>query len=162
MIIFASEPEVVDAFDITESISKVDDLGVITKSEVDSLEVEAKVLFNAGDFKEAIPVLIEFSNKANLLANLISASIDPYYRASYDEKQKCFFSKYRPEETLAKEYKEKRNIALAMQGECLLKTGDKKGAIIVLLKALYLIDINNEIWWDRTQNNLFSIIEVDL
>ena len=164
-IIFAEESKIVDPFDLSASTSQVDELGVITKPEVDALEVKAKELFNAGDYKAAIPVLIEYSKKANWLANLISASLDPYYGASYDDRKSYSYAKIKPLiplETLANEYKKKRNIAFAMQGECLLKTGDKKGAVPVLLKALDLINIDNDIWWERTRNNLLSIIEVEL
>jgi hypothetical protein len=65
-----------------------------------------------------------------------------------------------PLERLANDYKKKRNIAFAMQGDCLIKTGDNKSAIPVLLKALDLIHIDNDVWWERTRNNLLKVIEV--
>ena len=162
---FAEESKIVDPFDLSASTSKVNELGVITKPEVDALEVKAKELFNAGNYKAAIPVLIEYSKKANWLANLISANLDPYYGASYDDRKSYSYAKLKPLiplESLANDYKKKRNIAFAMQGECLLKTGDKKGAIPVLLKALDLISLDNDVWWERTRNNLLKIIKVEL
>lgn len=163
--VFAEEPKNVDPFDLSASSSKVKELGIITKPEVDALETKAKELFNAGKYKAAIPVLIEYSKKANWLANLIQASLDPYYGASYDDRKSYSYAKLKPLiplESLANSYKKKRNIALAMQGECLLKTGDEKGAVPVLLKALDLIHIDNDVWWERTRNNLLGIIKVDL
>ena len=162
-VIIAQESKIVDPFDLSASTSKVNELGLITQPEVDAMEVKVKELFNAGDYKAALPVLIEYSKKANWLANLISANLDPYYGASYDEKKSFSYLKLKPLiplETLANDYKKKRNIALAMQGECLLKIGDKKGAIPVLLKALDLISIDEDVWWVRTRNNLLEIIEV--
>jgi len=157
------EQKEVDPFDLSESASKVEELGVITKPEVDALEERAKELFNSGSCKEAIPVLVEYTKKSNWLANMISASLDPYYGASYDDRKGYSYEKLKPLiplERLSNDYKRKRNIAFAMQGECLIKTGDDKGAIPVLLKALDLIDIDNDVWWKRTRNNLLEVIQV--
>ena len=159
---FAEGEKTIDPFDLSASKSKVEELGVITKSEVDALELKAKELFNAGDCKAAIPVLIDYSKKSNWLANMISATLNPYYGASYDDRKSYSNDKLKPLiplEALANEYKVKRNIAFSMQGECLVKTGDKKGAVPVLLKALDLISLDNDIWWERTRNNLMSVIE---
>lgn len=160
---FAEDKKIVDPFDLSESASKVEELGLITKPEVDALEDRAKELFNAENCKSAIPVLIEYSKKSNWLANMIAATLDPYYGASYDDRKEYPYDKLKPLiplESLANDYKKKRNIAFAMQGECLVKTGDSKGAIPVLLKALDLIDIDNDVWWARTRNNLLQVIEV--
>lgn len=161
--ILANDEKIIDPFDLSASASKVEELGVITKPDVDALEEKAKEIFNSGNCDAAIPVLIEFSKKSNWLANMIAASLDPYYSASYDDKKGYPYDKLKPLiplESLANEYKKKRNIAFAMQGECLVKTGDKKDAIPVLLKALDLIDIDNDVWWERTRNNLLQVIEV--
>lgn len=162
---FAQESKIADPFDLSASTSKVSELGVVTMPEVDALEIKAKELFNAGEYKSAIPILIEYSKKANWLANLISATLDPYYRASYDDRKSYSYAKLKPLiplESLANDYKKKRNIAIAMQGECLLKIGDEKGAVPVLLKALDLIEIDNDVWWERTRNNLLKIIKVEM
>ena len=160
---FAEDKKIADPFDLSASASKVEELGVITKPEVDALEEKAKELFNSGNCKAAIPVLIEYSKKSNWLANMIAATLDPYYGASYDDRKGYSYDKLKPLiplESLSNDYKKKRNIAFAMQGECLVKTGDNKGAIPVLLKALDLIDIDNDVWWERTRNNLLQVIKV--
>jgi hypothetical protein len=161
---FAQEEKTeVDPFDLSASTSKVEELGLITKVEVDALEERAKDLFNSGSCNEAIPVLVEYTKKSNWLANMISASLDPYYGASYDDRKDYSYEKLKPLiplERLANDYKKKRNIAFAMQGDCLIKTGDNKSAIPVLLKALDLIHIDNDVWWERTRNNLLKVIEV--
>lgn len=160
---FAEEKNIIDPFDLSASASKVEELGLITKPEVDTLEEKAKELFNSGNCKAAIPVLIEYSKKSNWLANMVAATLDPYYGASYDDRKGYSYDKLKvliPLESLSNDYKKKRNIAFAMQGECLVKIGDNKGAIPVLLKALDLIDIDNDIWWERTRNNLLKVIQV--
>ncbi|MCQ8884147.1 hypothetical protein NQT63_00380 [Pseudoalteromonas agarivorans] len=163
MSVLAKDTKVSDPFDLSASQSKVEELGVITKPDVDALEAKAKELFNTGNCKAALPVLIDYSKKSNWLANMISATLDPYYGASYDDRKSYSYAKLKPlipMESMANDYKKKRNIAFAMQGECLVKVGDKKGAIPVLLKALDLIDLENDVWWERTRNNLLSVIEV--
>lgn len=159
----SEEKSSVDPFDLTATKSKVAELGIVTKPEVDALEEQAKSAFNGGDCKAAIPLLIDYSKKANWLANMISASLDPYYGASYDDRKSYSYDKLKPLiplETLANDYKSKRNIAFAMQGECLVKIGDVKGAIPILLKTLDLMDLEEDAWWARTRTNLLAVIKV--
>lgn len=158
-----SDKQAIDPFDVSANSTKVKELGVVTKPEVDKLEATAKELFTAGNCKDALPILEQYAKKSNFLANLISANLDPYYGASYDSKKAYSFEKLKPLiplESLANDYKQKRNRAIAMQGECLLKTGNKADAIPVLLKALDLLDLDDEEWWKRTRTNLLSAIEV--
>ena len=153
----------VDPFDISASKTEVKKLGIPTKPKVDALEQKAKDLFQNKKYKAAIPVLEDYAKQANFLANLISANLDPYYTADYDKRKKCPSSKIVPLiplERLANEYKKKRNIAFAMKGECLVKLGNKKDAIPVLLKALDLLSLDEDAWWKRTRANLLGIIEV--
>lgn len=161
----AGEDKISDPFDLSASSSKVEELGIVTKPQVDALETKAKELFSNGKYNEAIPVLQEFARKANWLANLISANLDPYYGASYDKRKSYPYDKLKPLiplESLSNSYKQKRNIAFAMQAECFIKIGDKEEAVPLLLKALDLIDIENELWWRKTRNYLLNIIEVDI
>lgn len=161
----AQEKEVSDPFNLQESSSKVDELGVITMSDVDGLENEVKELFSEGKCDEAEPKLEEFARKANWLANIIASTLDPYYSASYDERKEYPHSKLLtliPLETLANDYKKKRNIAIAMRGECLLKEGDLETAVPVLMKALDLIELDDDVWWQRTRENLLKTIQVDV
>jgi hypothetical protein len=164
--VYAEKEQInVDPFDLSASQSKVKELGVITKTEVDALEEKAKKLFNSGNCKSAVPALKEYSKKSNWLANLIASSLKPYYSASYDDRKSYPYEKLKPLiplEKLSNDYKQKRNIALAMHGECLLKLGNKDEAVPVLIKALDLINIDNEAWWKRTRDNLLSIIEVKI
>ena len=60
---YAEEKTEEDPFDLSESVSKVEELGVITKPQADILEERAKELFNAGNCEESIPVLIEYEKE---------------------------------------------------------------------------------------------------
>lgn len=152
-----------DPFDLSASASKIKELGIVTKSEVDKLELRAQELFKAENCKEAVDTIAEYARKANWLANMISANLDPYYTASYDNRKKYDFSKLKPLiplESMANDYKRKRDRAFVMQGECYLKMGDKEKALPLLLKALDLINLEDDEWWKRARNSLLTIIEV--
>lgn len=152
-----------DPFDLSGQQKQIEELGLPTKSSVDALEAEARDLFTQGKCAEAIPTLNLYAKRSNHLANLITSGLEPYYSASYDDR-KGFRVSSMPGivdyERQANDYKRKRNIAFAMQGECLLKTGKHEEAVPVLVKALDLIDIDNTEWWKRTLDNLYSVIEV--
>lgn len=159
----AQEKEKKDPFDISETTKLAKELGVSTVSEVSMLEGRAKQLFETGDCKAAIEALDQFARKANWLANLIAAGIQPYYGASYDDRKNFSHSKLQalvPIENKANEYKEKRNRAMVMRAECLVKLGQKQEAVALLVGALNLISINDDEWWTRAKNQLFSLIEV--
>ena len=135
-----------DPFDLSTSQKQVKELGVPTVSEVQRLENKATNLFNTNKCKEAIPALEKYAKQSNWLANLISAGLDPYYGAPYQKRKNYPYSKLNeliPYEDLSNSYKIKRNIAIAMHGECLIKIGDKRSAVSYLLKALDLISLDN-------------------
>lgn len=158
---FAETSIMTDPFNLSVSISKVEELGVITQPEVDALGEKAKELFSTGDCQAAIPVLVEYSKKSDWLASLLSATSG----LAYDDREASSFDYLNPAiplESLSDDYINQRNIAFAMQGECLVKTGDHKGAIPVLLQSLDLIDMHNDSWWERTRNNLLQVIKVSV
>lgn len=154
-----------DPFDLSESASKIKELGIVTKSEVDKLELRAQELFKAENCKEAVKTLAEYARKANWLANMISANLDPYYTARYDDRKKYDFNKLKPLiplESMSNDYKRKRDRAFVMQGECYLKMGNKEEALPLLLKALDLLNLEEDEWWERARKNLLTIIEVNV
>ncbi|WP_119395045.1 hypothetical protein [Salinibius halmophilus] len=154
-----------DPFNLSSLQEDADELGIVTQPAVDALEESARQLFANEQCKEAIPVLEDYSKKANYLANIITSTLEPYYGASYDDRKEFPLNKLRaliPYESLANDYKRKRNIAFAMRGECLMKLGDNEQAVPVLMKALDLMSIDEEEWWTRTNTNLLSIVDVNI
>lgn len=116
---------------MSESSAVTDAFGVVTQPEVDLLEQRVKELFNSGDCVEALPVLEDYMEKSNWMANLNSATLEPYYNADYDDRKNLPHARLQPLvplEKLANSYKKKRNIAYAMWGECLMSTGNTKRA----------------------------------
>lgn len=150
-----------DPFDVSATAKMTKELGVPTRSEVSALEDEAKRLFEAGDCKAAEVALDKFARKANWLANLISGGLQPFYDASYDNRRRfAGVSTLVPFEKLANDYRAKRNRALVMRAECLLKLGQTQDGVTLLVSALDLIDIDDAEWWSRARTQLYSILEV--
>lgn len=163
-LVFAQEEEAdpSNPFDLSSSEQKIRELGVPKKSDIDALGEKAGKLFNDGNCEAALPLLREFAHKTNWLANLIVNGLEPFYGASYDDRKG--YGGVRElvvYETLGNNYKKKRNIAIAMQGECFLKQGKPEDALPLLVRALDLLDIDEKEWWDRTRGNLYSLIEVE-
>jgi hypothetical protein len=153
-----------DPFDLSATAKQVKDLGVPTVSEVAALESKANDLYAAGEWKEAAVALDQFARKANWLANLIVAGLEPYYGASYDDRKNIGYANLQPLipiEAKANAYKEKRNHAMVMRAECLAKLGDNAQAVSVLVGALDLIDINDKTWWERGRKQLYTLIELE-
>jgi len=153
-----------DPFDLSATSKQVKDLGIPTVSEVAALESKANDLYAAGEWKEAAAAFDQFARKANWLANLIVAGLQPYYDASYDARKNIGYAKLQPLipiESKANLYKEKRNHAMVMRAECLAKLGDNPQAISVLVGALDLIDIDDAVWWERGRKQLYALIGVE-
>ncbi|MCG8614507.1 MAG: tetratricopeptide repeat-containing protein [Pseudomonadales bacterium] len=152
-----------DPFDLSSISKKAEELGVPTTSEVEEMEKRATELFNSKDCDAAIPALDEYAKKSNWLANLVAAGLRPYYNASYDDRKDFPYRKVSPltkYEDMANEFKQKRNIAMVMLGECYAAIGDDKKAISYLRRALDLISLDNEEWWERARLGLYKIIKV--
>lgn len=150
-----------DPFDLSSSREKIGKLGLPTVSIVADLENKAKQLFAAGNWKEANPALERYAKQANTLANLISAGLEPFYGASYDDRRSFSgTSALVNYESLANEYKTKRNRAMVMQGECLISLGQKDEGAAMLIKALDLISIDDKEWWTRARTKLYSLLDV--
>lgn len=150
-----------DPFDVSAAAKMTKELGVPTTSEVQALEQEAKRLYDSGNCKAAEVALDKFARKANWLANLITGGLQPYYDAPYDERRG--FSGVNalvPFESLANDYRTKRNRAIVMRAECLLKLGQTSDGVMLLINALDLIDIDDHEWWSRARMQLYSVLEV--
>jgi len=161
LTLIAQETKPSDPFDLTATETKMKELGIPTVSLVDEFEQNAKDLFTAGKWREAATALHEYAKQANWLANLISAGLEPYYNASYDDRKFLSYSQLNSLgsfEEKANEYKRKRNRAMVMQVECMVKLGDKEKAVALLVKALDLINVKNDLWWTRARKQFYSLI----
>jgi tetratricopeptide (TPR) repeat protein len=158
--IFA-EDKASDALDRTLYQNQIKEYGIPTKELVDQLGVKAAQLFDAKDYKNALPALQEFEKQSNWLANLISSGLKPYYSASYDDKKSFSNAKLQaliPYERLSNDLKMRRNRTMVLEAECLVCLGNYKDAVSVYLKSLDLIDIKDWEWWARAQQGLYKLI----
>lgn len=151
-----------DPFDLSAARQAMGGDHVPTTASVVALEQQSQSLF-ATDCKAAIDVLDRFAHESNGLANYVAQALQPYYDAPYEEKKDIGGPRLNalvPIEKLANDYKAKRNKAMVMEAECLVKTGDKSKAASLFFQALSHISIDEQESWKRAMAGLFSILQV--
>ena len=152
-----------DPFDVTTLQKRIEETGVPTPQLVQQLEVKATALAKDAKWQEAAEAYAAFARSANWLANLIEAGLQPFYNASSDERNRYNIPdsdiKF---EKLGNDYKKKRNEAMVIQAECLIRMGDTKRAVPILIRSLELINIMDTELWTRARKDLYSIIQVPL
>lgn len=149
-----------DPFDLENK--GINDGAVSTVNALATIEEQARALFGDGACTgEVVAVLDDFARKANAMGNVISAGLEPFYDASLDDRRSFRGTRELiPFETLANQYKRKRNIAMVMRAECIAKSGDRETAISVYYRALQLLSIDNTEWWTRARNGLYALVGV--
>jgi len=150
-----------DPFDLSSAREKAGGgRGIPTVALVDELESKAKALVAAGDCKAAVPALELFGRHANTLANLVSAGLQPYYGAGYDERKRVSVGDLVKYESLANDYKQKRNRAIVLQAECAMKLGQKDQAATLFVHALNLLSVDDKEYWSRARTGLYQFIDL--
>lgn len=150
-------------FDLQEYTTMIDELGVPTMSSVKAIKDQANAAFESGQHEAAIPLLQEWARKANWLANIISAGLEPFYNASYDKTKNFPLNRMTMllvNETSANSLKRDRNHAMIMEAECLVALGRQDEAVSLYMKALDLVNVDDWEWWVRAANGLYAIVEV--
>jgi tetratricopeptide (TPR) repeat protein len=151
-----------DSLDITAEVEQLKEYDLLTIEQVYSLDNAAFVLFNEKKYEEALEALIEVSKQANYLSNIIRRGIEPYYSANYDDRKG--YTKVRNlavYEKKSNEFIKMRNKAIVFQAKCYINLGDEKSALPLLMKALDLIDLDNDYMWTKARILLYEIIEYD-
>ena len=154
-----------DPTDVSALLSELGEIGLPTIESVESIGNDAHAYFEAGNWEDGADAYAMLAKNANWLANLIRSGLEPYYSASYDERDDFPYSKLRPLvpiETLSNAYVRIRNEAMVKEGLCYGHLSDNLKAVSVLYKALDLIDIENEALWAEAREALFEIIGVEL
>ena len=90
----------------------------------------------------------------------MSSGLQPFYGASFDDRKGFNTSSLAVFEERANGYKEKRNRAIVMQAECLVKLDQKEEAAAMFSSALGLITIDDREWWTRARLGLYTLIDV--
>ncbi len=151
-----------DALDISKETEQITKYGVPTIEAVDVIGKKAETLFTAQSWKEAIPALEDYAKNANWIANLIAQCVEPYYSASYKDKEKISYSSIKefiPYENKANQYKKERNRAYVKIGLCYKNLGDIKKATIYLTKSLDILSVDDTEYWNLAKNALSEIIK---
>lgn len=153
-----------DELDLSKDKEKVDELGIPTVSSVQKLKSEADALYESKDYMKAAEAYSLYAKNVNWLANIISGTLEPYYSADYDDRKD-----WKPEsidvttlymaESESNHYKSERNRAMLYEGLCYYYENDYETAIPLLLKALDLIEIDDETNWQLGYDAVMDIVE---
>lgn len=152
-----------DPLDPTPYLTQIARDGVPTPTNVQKLKEIALTLFNAGNFKEAIPALEAHRRAANWLANLIAAGNEPFYSATSTERRNIagsIVSSLASFESISNNYKLDRDHSSVMLAEAYAKVGDKVKAVATYLAVLNIIDVDDWEWWNRARLGLYALLDV--
>ena len=120
-------------------------------------------MWAAKKYTNAAPAYARYAKQANWLANIIAAGLEPFYSAS-SSKTKNWYPKVLSYTTLSaaesksNAYKGERNRAMLYEGLCYYYLNDYETALPLLIKALDLIELNDETNWKLGMEALYSII----
>jgi hypothetical protein len=154
-----------DALDISAIQKRVEEAGIPTPQSVQQLEEKAAALARDSKWQDAASAYqgarALYARTSNWLANLISAGLDPFYHASYDDQKNYSISQREIQlENLSNSYRKKRDQATVWEAECYVRMNDTRRAVPLLVKALELINIKDTELWSRARKDLYSIIQV--
>jgi hypothetical protein len=150
-----------DPFDLTAIQKQVEESGVPTPQIVQQLQEKAAALAHDSKWQEAAIAYEAYARASNWLANLISAGLDPFYHASYDDRKNYSVTKGNIElESLSNSYREKRDEATVSQAECYMRLNDPRKAVPLLVRALETMNIKETELWSRARKDLYSLIQV--
>lgn len=161
-VLYAQES---DPTDISDIVSEFEEIGLPTAEFVEDLATRANDAFESEEWEEAAEAYDQLSRSANWLANLIRSGLEPFYSASYDERDEFPYSKLRPLipiEDMSNNYVQMRNDAMVNRALSLIQMGQDREAASLLYRALDLIDIDSEELWAEARQALFSLIGVEL
>lgn len=151
-----------DPLDISIELEQINKYGTPTVSTVDELGQKAEALYISQSWKEAIIAFEDYAKNANWLANLLSQCVEPYYSASYNEKERMSISAIKTYSLYmdkSNAYTQSRNRAYVKIGLCYKNLGDIKKATVYLYKALDLLPLNDFEYWNISRNTLAEIIQ---
>lgn len=150
-----------DPLDLSRELEKIAEYGVPTVQLVEQMKVKADNLYQAQSWSDAIVAYEEYAQTANWLANILSQCVEPYYSASYDDKQNISYAvikKYIPYETASNNYKKFRNQAYVRIGLCYKHLGDNDKAVAYLYKGLDLVNLYAQDDWSEAVAALSEIV----
>jgi tetratricopeptide (TPR) repeat protein len=153
-----------EPFDLSKYEEEIKESGIPTPGEVETLKEKANKLFNDGNYQEAEKAFEKWAKSANWLANIVTSGLEPFYGASYDDRDNFAYSKVSKissYESLANDLKRQRNKAMVLRAESLAQLNNNEKAVQLYIKSLELININNWDLWIRAANGLYEIVNVE-
>jgi hypothetical protein len=134
---------------------------IITLAELQDVEDSYNELLANGNCAEAIPIIVEFYEAANRMANFIRRGNEPYYDASRDDKDAVARNRPLLNELIVAENAfnnllEQRNRAWVEEAKCLLAEGDREAGITRLYRALDYIGTSESELWEEARTLLWA------
>jgi hypothetical protein len=152
-----------DPMDLTKFEEMVATTDFVTLTQVEELETQAQAAYRSGDCEAALPLLKDYYTKANSLSNLIRQGSEPFYGASYDEREKvnlgADLQKLVAAENTFNKLLRQRNLAWVMEADCQLQTGDREAGIASLYRALDYISLDESDTWEKARTLLWKQVE---
>jgi tetratricopeptide (TPR) repeat protein len=149
---------------LEEAIRMDENATVTTPQVVRSLWDKSIALYERREFDAAAASLEVYAEKANELANLLSATLQPYYGANSHEEESSGLSRKAMErlsqvETSANELKAQRNLAYVLIGESHEQLGDLPQALASFTRALQVISLGRRDAeaWERAREGILRI-----
>ncbi len=115
---------------------------ILTLKELEVLQDQSKALFGEQKCEEAAE--IGFADAANMSANILKRTLEPFYDANRDD-QKIILNRYENKVLVSVERSfnkllKDRNEAWFLEAKCYYVRGDTNTALTMLLRALNFID----------------------
>lgn len=153
-----SDETALDRYAILET-----DEGVKTVQEIQDMESVWRQLILNGNCSEALPLLVDFSENANVTANVLRQGIEPYYDADRDTRER-FSNLYRDilgelqrAERISNQIIRMRNTAWVEEARCLIAEGSQAEAVNRLYRALdYIHPVNEVRLWNDAREMLWE------
>lgn len=136
--------------------------GIPTVPEVEELRIVADSLYQAEQWSEAAMAYIKLADDANVLANLLSAAMQPYFNASIDAKRSFGYKIDEMTYMLQRSnyFKSVRNYAYLYLGKCYEYQGEVELAVLYLYKALNHLSISEISNWGMGARSIANIVEL--
>lgn len=135
----------------------------LTIAQIDEMAKSLRAQVKDGACSSAMTGILELQDAANRAANLIKQGVEPFYRASRDNRdtiQRSSVKRFQTlveAETLSNRMLQVRNEFWVIEAECLLSEGQEEAAINRFYRALRFIDgVNEAKLWERARNAVWT------
>lgn len=154
-----------DETDISRYKVVGDEGNLPTVTEFASLEDEVRALREDGNCNELTIKAAEAARIANLLANVISQGLEPFYGANSDDRSRISrelgpsLNLLADAETTATNLRLIRNEFWVFEATCLLEMGERDDGMNKMYRALdFIVPLEQQALWDEAREALWATV----